>query len=217
VFSNELLDAMPVHRVAMAGGELREVFVWWDGGRFVEELREPSTADIPEYFDGLGMRPGEGCRAEVTLEAVRWMRDAGGGLEHGFILTLDYGYEAEQMFAPWRTDGTLLCFYRHNPGNDPYARIGRQDMTAHVDFTSVRRAGEKAGLTTLGLTSQSEFLERLGIMEALSPPQPGKTDMEEYMARRGAVMELLDPAGLGRIRVLVQAKGLGSVRLIGLG
>jgi SAM-dependent MidA family methyltransferase len=81
----------------------------------------------------------------------------------------------------------------------------------------VRRAGETARLTTLGVTSQSEFLERLGIMEALSPPQPGKTDMEEYMARRGAVMELLDPAGLGRIRVLVQAKGMGSAKLIGLG
>ena len=217
VLSNELLDAMPVHRVAMAGGVLREVFVSWAGERFVEELREPSTAEMPEYFDGLGMRPGEGCRAEVNLEAVRWMLDAGSALERGFVMTLDYGYEAEQMFAPWRTDGTLLCFYRHNPSNDPYARIGRQDMTSHVDFTSVRRAGETAGLTTLGVTSQSEFLERLGIMEALSPPQPGKTDMEEYMARRGAVMELLDPAGLGRIRVLVQAKGMGSAKLIGLG
>jgi len=192
----------------MESGLLREVFVTWDGTRFAEELREPSTAAIGEYFDGLRMRPGEGCRAEVNLEAVRWIRDAGRALEHGFVTTFDYGYEAEQMYAPWRTDGTLLCFYRHNPSNDLYARIGRQDMTAHVDFTSVRRAGEEAGLTTLGLTSQSEFLERLGIMEALTPLAEGERDMEEYMARRRAVTELVDPGGLGRIRVLVQAKGV---------
>ena len=86
------------------------------------------------------------------------MREAGDALEHGFVMTFDYGYEAEEMYAPWRTDGTLLCFYRHNPSNDPYVRVGRQDMTSHVDFTSLRRAGEEAGLTTLGLVSQSEFL-----------------------------------------------------------
>jgi SAM-dependent MidA family methyltransferase len=140
-----------------------------------------------------------------------------GGGERGFIMTFDYGYAAEEMYAPWRTDGTLLCFYRQNPSNDPYVRIGRQDMTSHVDFTTVMREGEEAGMTTLGLTSQSEFLERLGIMEALAPPAAGETDMEEYVARRRAVMELLDPGGLGRIRVLVQEKGLGEVALSGLG
>jgi SAM-dependent MidA family methyltransferase len=216
VLSNELLDALPVHRVAMEGGRLLEVFVRWDGARFAEELRKPSTAELGEYFERLGMRPGEGCRAEVNLEAVRWMREAGTTLERGFVMTFDYGYEAEQMYAPWRTDGTLLCFYRHNPSNDPYARIGRQDMTSHVDFTSVRWAGEKSGMTTLGLVPQSEFLERLGIMEALTPPSEGETDIEEYVARRRAVMELVDPGGLGRIRVLVQAKGVEELTLRGL-
>jgi SAM-dependent MidA family methyltransferase len=110
----------------------------------------------------------------------------------------------------------LLCFYRHNPSNDPYVRIGRQDMTAHVDFTSVRRAGENAGMMTLGLTSQSEFLERLGIMEALTPLAKGERDIEEYASRRRAVTELVDPGGLGRIRVLVQAKGVKVSGLTGL-
>jgi len=216
VLSNELLDALPVHRVAMEGGRLRELFVSWGGERFVEELREPSTAALPEYFERLGMMPGESCRAEVNLEAVRWMGDAGVALGRGFAMTFDYGYEAEEMYAPWRADGTLLCFYRHNPSNDPYARIGRQDMTAHVDFTSVRRAGDEAGLPALGLTSQSEFLERLGIMEALSSPAVGAADMEEDMARRRLVTELVDPGGLGRIRVLMQAKGVKAVALTGL-
>lgn len=217
ILSNELLDAMPVHRVAMEGGELREVFVTWDGNRFVEVLREPADREIAQYFERLGLAPGERCRAEVNLEAASWMREAGAALDAGFVMTFDYGYEADQMYAPWRTDGTLMCFYRHNPSNDPYVRIGRQDMTSHVDFTSVRRAGVEAGMTTLGVVSQSEFLERLGIMEALAPPAEGETDIEEYVARRRAVMELVDPGGLGRIRVLVQAKGIGRPTLTGTG
>jgi SAM-dependent MidA family methyltransferase len=211
ILSNELLDAMPVHRVKVEGGPLREVFVTWDGSGFAEELREPAPAII-EYFERLGLLPGEGCTAEVNPAAVEWVGEAGEALAEGFVLTFDYGYEAEELYAPWRTDGTLLGFYRHNPSTDPYARIGRQDLTSHVDFTSVRRAGEQAGLRTLGLTSQSEFLMGLGIQEALM----GETgDLEERMARRQAVMELIDPGGLGRIRVLVQGKGVGGVTLTG--
>lgn len=204
ILSNELLDAMPVHRVAVEGGKLREVYVSWDGTRFCEELREPSS-EITGYFDALGLLPGEGCRAEVNLGAVDWMRDAAGSLAAGFMVTFDYGYEAEELYASWRADGTLLGFYRHNPSADPYARIGRQDLTSHVDFTSVRRAGEATGLATLGLVTQSEFLAGLGITEALKRAPEG--DLEELFARRRAVMELLDPGGLGRIKVLVQAKG----------
>ncbi|HVP05493.1 MAG TPA: SAM-dependent methyltransferase, partial [Dehalococcoidia bacterium] len=166
------------------------------------------------YFDALGVRPGEGCRAEVNLDALAWVQEAARSLEHGFLLTIDYGYEADELYAPWRTGGTLLCFYRHNPGTDPYSRIGRQDMTSHIDLTSVRRTGEEAGLTTLGLVSQSQFLANLGIGEAMQPPEGGA--LEEYFARRRAVTELLDPAGLGRIRVLVQAKGAGAAHLAGL-
>ena len=216
LLSNELLDSFPVQRVCARDGELREVFVDWDGARFVEELRPPSTPELDEYFQRLGLTPGEGCRAEVNLAAAEWMRRAGSALRKGFLLTLDYGYEAEELYAPWRTEGTLLCFYRHNPSADPYARIGRQDITSHVDFTTLRRAGEEAGLRTLGLVSQSEFLTNLGIAEAAAPPGEGDVNLEEYYARRRAVLELLDPAALGRIRVLLQAKSLEGARLTGL-
>ncbi|HEU4758481.1 MAG TPA: SAM-dependent methyltransferase [Dehalococcoidia bacterium] len=216
MLSNELLDALPVHRVEVRDGRLLEVFVAWEGDRFVEELREPSTPDIEAYFERLGLLPGEECRAEVNLEALRWMGEAGRSLAQGFVLTLDYGHEARELFAPWRRDGTLLCFYRHNASGDPYARLGRQDMTSHVDFTSLRRAGEEAGLTTLGTTSQSQFLANLGIVEAAPPLGEGDVNLEEYYARRRAVIELVDPAGLGRIRVLAQAKGMAGCRLTGL-
>ncbi len=216
LLSNELLDSFPVHAVCVRGGELTEVFVDWDGSRFVDELHPPSTPEIERYFGRLGLRPGEGCRAEANLEAPEWMRNAGRSLRGGFVLTLDYGYEAEELYAPWRTDGTLLCFYRHNPSADPYARLGRQDITSHVDFTTLRRAGEEAGLRTLGLVSQSEFLTNLGIAEALAPPAEGNVNLEEYYVRRRTVSELLDPAALGRIRVLLQTKGVEAPHLTGL-
>lgn len=213
IFSNELLDAMPVHRVAVEDDKLRAVYVTWDGERFGEELRAPPP-DVIAYFDAIGVRPAEGSRAEVNLAALDWIRCAARSLHRGFVLTIDYGYAADELYAPWRTDGTLLCFYRHNPSSDPYVRIGRQDMTSHIDITSVRRAGESAGLTTLGLVSQSEFLANLGIGEAMQPPEGG--ELEEYFARRRAVTELLDPGGLGRIRVLIQAKDAGDILLAGL-
>ena len=215
ILSNELLDAMPVNRVTVEGGELREVFVTWDGANFGEELRDPAPA-VVDYFKRVGLLPGEGSHAEVNPSAVDWVRNAAASLERGFFLTIDYGYEADELYAPWRKDGTLLCFYRQNPSTDPYARIGRQDMTSHIDFTSVRRAAEEAGLTTLGMVTQSQFLMNLGIGEAMQPPGEGDTNMEEYFARRRAVTELIDPAGLGRIRVLVQARGVGEVSLTGL-
>lgn len=216
VLSNELVDSFPVHRLAVDGGQLRELFVGWDGRRFVEELRPPSTTEIDAYFQRLGLLPGEGCRAEVNLAALGWMTDVGRALRRGFVLTFDYGHEAAELYAPWRRDGTLLCFYRHNPSGDPYARLGRQDITSQVDFTSLRRAGEEAGLCPLGLVSQGQFLAGLGIGEALAPPGEGDLNLEEYYARRRAVLELVDPAGLGRIRVLVQAKGIDNCRLTGL-
>jgi SAM-dependent MidA family methyltransferase len=144
------------------------------------------------------------------------MRRAGHALRRGFVLAFDYGFEARDLYAPWRTDGTLLCFYRHNPSVDPYARLGRQDITSHVDFTTLRQAADEVGLQTLALVSQSEFLTNLGIGEALAPPGEGDVNLEEFYARRRAVSELVDPTALGRIRVLVMTKGVERPRLTGL-
>jgi SAM-dependent MidA family methyltransferase len=217
ILSNELLDAFPVHRVAVRHGELLEVYVGWDGSQFVEELGPPSRIELTEYFERLGLRPGEGCQAEIYLEAPAWVSAAGHALRRGFLLTFDYGYDATNLYAPWRKDGTLLCFYRHNPSDDPYARLGRQDITSHIDLTTVQQAAEDAGLTTVGVAPQSEFLRRLGLSEAIPRPGEGEASLEEYYARRRAVQEIADPAGLGRIRVLIHKRGVPGARLTGLG
>jgi SAM-dependent MidA family methyltransferase len=206
ILSNELLDALPFHRVRRREGQLYELLVGLDGGILVD-VEAPPRPDITAYFATLGLEVGEGCDAEINLGAQAWIARAAAALRRGFVLTLDYGYEAADLYAPWRKRGTLLTFYRHTSGDDPYARIGRQDITASVDFTSIMRAGEAAGLTTVEFTTQGEYLAGHGIGEALAQtPRPDQ--FEAYAALRRAVTELLDPAGLGRIRVLTQSKGL---------
>jgi SAM-dependent MidA family methyltransferase len=216
VLSNELLDSFPVHRIVREHGELREIYVSYRDGRFEEQLGAPSTELIEQYFADLGVVPGEGCVAEVNLHAVDWMRLVAGRLRRGFVLTFDYGYEARELYAPWRREGTLMCFYRHNPSADPYARVGKQDMTSHVDFTSLMRAGQEGGFELAGFTTQARFLASMGIgagVEAAAKETPEA--LEEYYARRRAVQELIDPAGLGRIRVVAQRKGVDAVVLQG--
>jgi SAM-dependent MidA family methyltransferase len=204
ILSNELLDALPFHRVRRRDGRLYELLVGLQDGALVDVESEPRP-DLLAHFEALGVSPADGCDAEACLAAPAWVRRASNALRRGYLLTLDYGYDAAELYAPWRKRGTLLTFYRHTSGDDPYARIGRQDVTASVDFTSVIRAGESSGLHTTLFTAQAEYLASLGIGEALSqPPQPDQ--LEAYVALRKAVMALTDPAGLGRIRVLLQSK-----------
>jgi SAM-dependent MidA family methyltransferase len=205
ILSNELLDALPFRRVRRREGHLYELLVGAEGRRFVDVEAEPRP-DVVAHFDGLGVSPHEGCDAEVSLTAPAWMTRAAIALKRGYVLTLDYGYEARDLYASWRKRGTMLTFYRHTSGDDPYVRVGRQDITASVDFTSVRRAGEAAGLSHVSTTPQSEYLASLGIGEALSKP-PRPDEMEAFISLRRAVMELTDGTGLGRVTVMVMSKG----------
>lgn len=212
VLTNELLDAFPVHRVVRHGDELLEVYVAHDGTRFHDELRPLSDPAIAAYFGALGLLPGDGCYAEVNLAGPAWLRDVASRLTRGYVLTFDYGYEAAPLYAPWRRDGTLLCFAGQSASSDPYQRIGKQDITASIDFTTLRAAGEAAGLRTIATTDQSSFLVRLGIGEGVAE---ASGEMEEYFARRSVVMALIDPARLGRVTVLLQAKDVPDAPLTG--
>jgi SAM-dependent MidA family methyltransferase len=216
IVTNELLDALPVHRVVRRGDELLEVYVGHDGEGFHDVPAPLSDARLGAYFDELGLLPGDGCYSEVNLDAVEWVRSAAGAVDAGYVLTFDYGYEGEELYAPWRRDGTLLCFYRQSASSDPYQRIGRQDMTASVDFTTLRREGEAAGLHTVAMTDQSDFLVRMGIGDALTAVmQRARPELEEYFARRNVVLDLIDPGKLGRIKVLLQSKNAPDAAFTG--
>lgn len=209
VISNELFDALPVHLVELRAGVLHEWYVTADGdGRLVLELGPASTAALEAHFERLGVWPGEECRAEVSLAAPELMRALAGRLERGYVLTIDYGYDAATLYASWRRMGTLMAFRGHSPQPDPLALPGLTDLTAHVDFTSLAAAGAEAGFEAAPLVSQAEALMALGIGEALEAARArAAEDFGAFATARRAAETLLDPAGLGRIRVLAMAKG----------
>jgi len=127
-----------------------------------------------------------------------------GGLDRGLLLLIDYGYPASELYDPVRRrDGTLRAYLQQRVHDDPYRHVGRQDLTAHVDVSAVERAATGAGLVHLGTTTQAEFLVGAGTQELLQEIQADPaTALEDYLAVRSSVMRLLDPAAMGRFRVM---------------
>jgi SAM-dependent MidA family methyltransferase len=216
VISNELLDAFPVHVVLMLDGRLREIYVGLDRERLVEVVGDLSDRALEDYFEVLGLTLAEGQRAEVNLAALDWIRRVAKFLEKGFVLTVDYGYEATELYSPRRTGGTFLCYYKHSASEDPYRRLGCQDMTTHVDFTSLTRVGEEEGLAFAGLTTQADFLTALGVGEFLTKGLHHGWDTNQFLAVKQAVFELVRLDGMGRNRVLVQYKNVQNPHILGL-
>ena len=164
VLSNELIDAFPVHRFEIRDGSLFELLVDVDAdGRFHSVAGEPSTPLLAERLDSLGVELPDGTRGEINLRIGEWVRRVSEIIERGFVVTIDYGYEAKELYSPERSRGTLQTYYKHTSGSSPYQWIGRQDITAHVDFTSVIEEGRAAGLRPLCLMTQAEYLNRLGL------------------------------------------------------
>jgi SAM-dependent MidA family methyltransferase len=208
VISNELFDAFPVHLVERRGDELREWYVVAGADGLALELAAASTPALAAHFARLGVRPGDECRAEVSLAAIEAMRGIAARLARGYLLTIDYGHEAARLYAPWRRMGTLMAFRDHSPQPDPLALPGETDLTAHVDLTSLAAAASSEGFEAAPSVSQAEALVALGIGEQLEGARDGAArDLSAYASARRAVDTLLDPTGLGRIRVLAQAKG----------
>lgn len=210
VVANEVLDALPVHRVALIDGRLRELFVGWRDGAFVDLVGDPSTPALAARLDAEGIVLAEGQRAEVCLALDDWVAGAAAGLARGLLLLIDYGHPAPELYDPARRrDGTLRAYVRHTVHDDPYRHVGRQDLTAHIDVTAVERAAREAGLDRLGVTTQAEFLASLGAGDLLVALQsaPGAT-VASYLEARAALMRMLDPAAMGRFRVMCFGRDL---------
>jgi len=214
VLSNEFVDALPVHRVRRVGGHLREVLVELDGDHFVEVLGEPSTPDLAAYLAWSDITLAEGQEIEVNLAALCWLEEVAALLARGFVLTIDYGYQATDLRAGRFPHGSLLAYRQHVAHTDLYQAVGEQDLTAHVNWTALMRRGEELGLRLVGLTSQARFLLALGILERAA----AWSDDESQAARaRRAAWQLVAPGGLGEtFQVLIQCTGLETPRLRGL-
>lgn len=225
-FSNELVDAFPVHRIVLRNGQWQEVYIQLEKGEFKECVGELSTPLLQDYFDliGLEINPEiypEGYRTEVNLNALNWLKTVAQKLDRGYLLTIDYGYPAHKYYHPQRYQGTLQCYYQHRHHSNPYLNLGQQDITAHVDFTALENYGRQWGLEKIGLTQQGMFLMALGLGDRLAELSTGHYSIPEVLQRRDALHQLIDPMGLGGFGVLVQAKGLTEAQklrsLTGLG
>jgi SAM-dependent MidA family methyltransferase len=206
VLANEVLDALPVHRVRRRGDALRELAVdVGPSGAFVEAEVEPTTPALAARLVAEGIELADGQAAEIGLAIDAWVASAAAPLRRGLMILIDYGGPAAELYDPVRRrDGTLRAYVRHQVSDDPYRYVGRQDLTAHVDVTAVVRAAERAGLVTLGITTQAEALMGLGVEERLREIQADSaTTFEDYATLRSSLMRYLDPAAMGRFRVMV--------------
>jgi SAM-dependent MidA family methyltransferase len=216
VFSNELVDAFPVHRVVMRDGQLMERYVTMDGDRLADVVDQPSNPALADYFARLGVTLPDGFETEVNLRALEWMGDVGRALRRGFVLTIDYGHPAEERYAPSRRLGTLAGYAGQRRIDDPYEQIGRQDLTAHVDFSALVQAGRAANLELTGFTDQASFLLGLGAAEALEA-RLARAEGVQREVELAAIKMLLAADGMGRaFKVLIQHKGFDAPRLRGL-
>ena len=243
-FSNELVDALPVHQFTLQQGRLREIYVttknltpqppsleakreieakgeianqkdaFNTNIEFIEVIEELSTPELVKYFDLVDIKLlsnayPDGYRSEVNLAALDWLKMVGEKLQRGYLLTIDYGYPASRYYSPKRSQGTLQCYYQHRHHDNPYINIGRQDITAHVDFTALERWGDRCGLHKVGFTQQGLFLMALGIGDRIATVSniTGQS-IQEILRRREALHQLINPQGLGGFGVLVQSKGL---------
>lgn len=209
VLANEVSDAFPAHRLIFEAGRFREVWVvaTAEGFRFEDgPVSAGGEAAIQQLSDGEVVLV-EGGIYDVSPDATRWFQGACTHLARGYALVIDYGYEAAELFRDHRLAGTLRGYFEHTVTDDPLTNVGRQDLTVHVDFSALRRAGEAAGLRFAGLTTQGAFLAGLGLGDHLTTMQAESgTTMSEYLATQAVVARLIDPGGLGRFRILIMAR-----------
>ncbi len=200
--SNELLDAFPVKMVKMNNG-LKEIYVSSEEDDFVE-LEMPAGEDVESYFEEFGIRLPEGYRTEVNLRIRDWLRAVSNRLAEGFILTVDYGYPSWDYYSLDRNRGTLLCYHQHRINENPYQDIGEQDITAHVNFSSLKKWGDEAGLATLGFCTQGTYLVSLGIDDVIAQLLGETPDAFEIAKIKG----LIFPQGMGEThKIMIQYKG----------
>ena len=218
-FSNELIDAFPVHIIQKNNNQLQEVYVTTQDSALQETLGPLSTDQLTQYadlvaIDFLNDTYLDGYRTEVNLAALDWLDTVSSRIARGFLFTIDYGHTAQRYYSPARHKGTLKCYYQHGHHDDPYTNIGQQDLTAHIDFTALQRHGNNVGLSTLGFTQQGLFLMALGLGDRVAnlaqTITPGPDGFNQLIQRRSALHQLMDmsPMGLGTFGVLIQGKSI---------
>ncbi len=205
--SNELLDSFPVRLIEM-DEELKEVFVCIDDDNNLMEIKRPGSIEARKYLEEFNITLPRGYRTEINLRIRDWLYKINKKLREGFIMTIDYGYSAHDYYSEERNKGTLLCYHNHRVNDDPFSHIGEQDITAHINFSSLKKWGEDIGFSTIGFCEQGPYLVSLGIDGMIKElcgdvPDPVQT---------AKIKGLLLPEGMGEShKVMIQYKGNRSV------
>ena len=217
IFSNEFFDALPVHRVVREADDLREIYVGFGTNGLCEQIGPLGSPALAEYLTEQGIALQEGQQAEINLEACAWIAEIGARLGRGFVLTIDYGHEAQELYDHRHMRGTLLAFEKHRAGENFFRAPGQQDLTAHVNFTALDRHGKLGGLERTGLTSQSNFLLGLARHSEFADLQSAAMSESQQTRARLLFKTLIYPEGMGEtFQVLIQHKGIAAPQLAGL-
>lgn len=204
VIANELLDALPVHRVVGRRQGPRELLVGWRDDWFVDVEGDLSTPRLAAVLTATGAPLADGQRTELSLAALDWIEQLGATLTRGYAILIDYGLDGARRHDPARSGGLLRTYRAHHAGDDPYRAVGRQDLTAHLDWSALEEAAAAAGLMVLGRTSLAAFAVGLDAASVLTElASRSGTTVERYRAARGALRDLLDPRRMGAFSALV--------------
>ena len=208
--SNEFVDSLPVHQVIVEDNCFKEIYVTTTDGVLSEKIDGLSNPELENYFKELNINLRDGQRAEINLKALDWVKNISLCLNRGFVITIDYGHLAEDLYSEERHRGTLICYYEHTTSENPYERVGNQDITSHVNFSSIMEEGDRCGLSTTGFVRQSNFLIALGILNKMN-------DAQGDVSKLLTIKNLFLPGGMGDVfKVLIQHKGIDNPELIGL-
>ncbi|MBM7565689.1 class I SAM-dependent methyltransferase [Paenibacillus sacheonensis] len=211
VLANELLDAMPVHRVVRKAGRLWELGVAaaageQEGQAFRYVYMPLSDERIAGVLNRDGIQLREGQITEVNLDAEQWIKSLGGRIRHGCLLLIDYGHDARELTASHRMHGTLLCYKDHIARDEPFQNPGDQDLTAHVNFTGCTAAGEDAGWKPRYYGTQKQFLLDEGLLSDLVRHDGADPFSEAARHNRSIRQLLLSDAMSETFKVLVLEK-----------
>jgi len=209
VLANELLDAMPVHRVMWQQGKLQECYVACEQDRFIWQTGPVSDPRLEPRFDDIIAQVGdlpEGYVTEINLAAEDWIKTLGAQLQQGILLLIDYGFARHEFYHPQRLQGTLMCHYRHRAHDDPLILVGLQDITAHIDFTAMADSALEAGLQVAGYTTQAHFLLGSGLTELVAQ---NEGDAVQQLELANQIKRLTLPQEMGELfKVMALTKNL---------
>lgn len=216
IFGNELIDAFPVHRVVKLKGNIQEIYVGWNENKqeFVEEIAPISDSRIINYFKDVKIELREGQRAEVNLDVISWLEEVSKKLVAGYLMLVDYGHLADILYDSNRHAGSLICYYKHQANDNPYQLVGEQDITTHVNFSTLINEAQKQGFQSVYYNFQSNFLLNNQILEYFTEQDlvgPTKTDTIDKNAIKTnrAIRQLIAPDEMGEtFKVIIFQKNV---------